>query len=195
MIAGPFFGLGRTFLSEGAPANVYVVVTLVEMEGATTKDVQNAEAFDQFCRRVSGRLVEAIRLYCGDRGLAEEFAQEALARAYRDWHKVRDLEHPEAWVHRVAINLSRSWFRRVARARTLAAARDHEPPDLGTQEEVRAALLRLPARQRQAVVLRHYADLSIHDTAVAMRCAEGTVRALTSQALTSLRMILEADDG
>jgi DNA-directed RNA polymerase specialized sigma24 family protein len=52
---------------------------------------------------------------------------------------------------------------------------------------VRAAILTLPIRQRQAVVARHYLGLSVDETAVAMRCAPGTVTALTHQAIANLR--------
>jgi RNA polymerase sigma factor (sigma-70 family) len=135
-------------------------------------------------------LVAALALSCGDRSLAEEFAQEALARAYRDWSKVRDLSNPEAWVHRVAINLSHSWFRK-RRLANVATAPDDESSGVAEREAMRSGLMRLPKRQREAIVLRYYADLSVRDTALAMRCAEGTVRALTSQGITALRLILE----
>lgn len=146
--------------------------------------------FTAFCRDVSGRLVAAVALYCGDRSLAEEFAQEALARAYRDWSRVRDLSSPEAWVHRVAINLSHSWFRKLRPVGGAPAAHD-ESSGVAEREAMRSGLMRLPKRQREAIVLRYYADLSVRDTALALRCAEGTVRALTSQGITALRSILE----
>jgi RNA polymerase sigma factor (sigma-70 family) len=58
---------------------------------------------------------------------------------------------------------------------------------------VRAAILELPPRQRQAVVLRYHADLTVEDTAAVMRCAPGTVKALTSQALANLRARFEPE--
>ncbi len=51
-------------------------------------------------------------MFCGDALVAQEMAQEALIRAYRDWRKVRGLASPKAWVHTVGMNLARSHFRR-----------------------------------------------------------------------------------
>lgn len=70
--------------------------------------------FSAFCEEEHPRLVGALSLYCGDRAVAQELAQDALVRACRDWRKVRQLGAPGAWVHRVAINLANSYFRRRA---------------------------------------------------------------------------------
>ena len=53
-----------------------------------------------FCDRVSGRLVGSLTLYGGDRHVAEELAQEALARAWERWSTVSRLDSPEAWTFR-----------------------------------------------------------------------------------------------
>jgi RNA polymerase sigma-70 factor (ECF subfamily) len=60
------------------------------------------------------RLVGALALHCGDRGTAEELAQEALARAWQRWTQVQQMQNPSAWIYRVAFNLATSWFRRRA---------------------------------------------------------------------------------
>jgi DNA-directed RNA polymerase specialized sigma24 family protein len=70
--------------------------------------------FAAFCVEEHPRLVGALSLYCGDRAVAEELAQDALSRACRDWNKIRHLGSPGAWTHRVAINLANSYFRRAA---------------------------------------------------------------------------------
>lgn len=70
--------------------------------------------FVAFCVEEHPRLVGALSLYCGDRALAEELAQDALTRACRDWRKVRNFAAPGAWTHRVAMNLANSYFRRRA---------------------------------------------------------------------------------
>ncbi len=59
---------------------------------------------------------------------------------------------------------------------------------------MRAAVATLAPRQREALALRYFADLSVEDTAAAMRCAPGTVKALTSQAIAALRTQLATDD-
>ena len=148
-----------------------------------------------FCEAVYPRLVSFLRLYSRDWHLAEDLAQETLARALADWEKVAAMDSPEAWVHRVAMNLVGSWFRR--RSAALRAAQRQLLPQMGVSAEgdwgevvdVRRALACLPLRQRQAVLLRHLGQLSVAETAAAMSCAEGTVRALTSQGIERLRSL------
>ncbi|HUG86103.1 MAG TPA: sigma-70 family RNA polymerase sigma factor [Euzebya sp.] len=139
-------------------------------------------------------LVGAVVLYVGDRGVAEELAQEAMARAVLDWSRVRHKDRPGAWVYRVAFNLARSrWRRRGAERRAyaklgepIACVRGHESAT-ATALVVREAVEALPPRYRQVVACRYLADLSVADTALAMGCAEGTVKSLTHKALAALR--------
>ena len=150
--------------------------------------------FAAFCVEEHPRLVGALSLYCGDRVLAEELAQDALSRACRDWRKVRRLGAPGAWTHRVAINLANSYFRKAA-AESRAKRRLHEDQsayrdpglDRAAAMDIRSAVASLPRRQRTALILRYYVDLSVRDVAAAMECPEGTVKTLTSKAISSLR--------
>ncbi|HEV2889040.1 MAG TPA: sigma-70 family RNA polymerase sigma factor [Frankiaceae bacterium] len=149
-----------------------------------------------FCRREHPRLVGALSLYTGDADLAEELAQEALARACRSWRRVESYDAPGAWVHRVGINLANSHFRRKAcerraRERVGAAPATYTEPDAADAVAVRAAVASLPRRQRTALVLRYYADLPVAEVAAQMQCREGTVRALTAQAIAGLRERLD----
>lgn len=134
------------------------------------------------------RLVGALSLYCGDRDLAAELAQEAMARACRHWPRVRHFESPAGWVHRVGINLANNALRGARlRRRTVSFTPEHAADDPGTAMAVRAAVAGLPRRQRTALVLRYFVDLSVDDVAGLMRCSPGTVKALTSQAIAKLR--------
>lgn len=147
---------------------------------------------EEFCRQQHPRLVRSLAVYTGDRDLAEELAQEALARAYRDWAHVSGLDRPEAWAHRVAVNLANSHFRRrryeqAARARAAARTPVSSDPPPPLDRTVVAALAQLTRRQREALVLRFVLDLSVAATAQHMGCAEGTVRALTAQGVAALR--------
>jgi RNA polymerase sigma-70 factor (sigma-E family) len=139
---------------------------------------------------VRPNLVGALALHCGDRGLAEEVAQDALARTWERWTNVQRMSNPTAWTYRVAFNLATSWFRRRA-AETRARQRDQpvQPayPDHAQAIAVRAAIAALPPRRRTAVVLRYYLDLSVADTAEVMGCSSGTVKALCTQATATLR--------
>jgi RNA polymerase sigma factor (sigma-70 family) len=146
---------------------------------------------DAFCRREWPRLVGSLSLFTGDGDLAQELAQETLARVCRDWNKVSTLDAPGAWAHRVALNLARSHYRHRSVARRYANRVGTPPefcdPDTASAIAVRAAVALLPVRQRSALVLRYFADLSVAETAEAMRCPEGTVKTLTRQAILSLR--------
>lgn len=149
------------------------------------------EDVSAFCRREWPRLVGSLSLFTGDGDLAQELAQETLARVCRDWRKVSNLDAPGAWAHRVALNLARSHFRHRAVARRhasrLAAATPTDDPDTATVIAVRNAVAGLPRRQRTALVLRYFADLSVAQTAEIMHCPEGTVKTLTYEAIRALR--------
>jgi RNA polymerase sigma-70 factor (sigma-E family) len=146
-----------------------------------------------FCEAQRPRLVGMLGLHCGDVDVAEELAQDAIAKACWNWRRVRTMDAPEAWLYRVAVNLATSYFRRRAAERR-ARARLHEmgePPHAPAASEqalaVREAVASLPRRQRTALVLRYYLDLSLAETARLMDCSEGTVKAATHKAVASLR--------
>ena len=149
---------------------------------------------DQFCDEIRGRLVGSLTVFCGDRLVAEEIAQDALVRAWERWDTVGAMGSPEAWTYRTAFNLASSWYRRRGaerRARQrLDALRPHGADQAAAEEEdhhVRDAVQALPPRQRAVVVCRFFLDLSVEDTATLLECAPGTVKAATSQALAALR--------
>lgn len=146
-----------------------------------------------FCRRHHARLVGLLALRTGRGDVAEELAQDVLVRLYERWPEVSRRGDPWPWVAAVAVNLSTSWWRRQSAERR--ANRRHSGglravvtgPDPADTAAVREAVASLPDRQRSAVVLRYYATLTVAETAQAMGCAEGTVKALTHQAVTALR--------
>lgn len=141
-----------------------------------------------FCAAQWPRLVGELRLLSRDPDAAEDLAQEALVRLCVHWHRVRAMEFPGAWLHRVAINLAYSHSRRERlRFRFDRAAPSTVEPDPTVHLEVREALMVLPRREREAVVLRYYVGLPIRETAVAMRCSEAMVKHLTHTAIGRLR--------
>jgi RNA polymerase sigma-70 factor (ECF subfamily) len=153
--------------------------------------------FEAFCVDEHPRLVGALSLYCGDRAVAEELAQDALSRACRDWKRIRLLGAPGAWTHRVAINLANSYFRRAAaeararqRLQREESSRTAPGLDRAAALDIRKAVASLPRRQRTALVLRYYVDLPVSQVAEAMDCPEGTVKTLTRKSIESLRQSL-----
>jgi RNA polymerase sigma factor (sigma-70 family) len=133
--------------------------------------------------------LRAVAASTGDVSLAEEQVAEAFARAWVSWRKVSRHPARRAWVVRTALNIGASWWRRRGRELPLidldVAAVDS--PQTGLDSVVLAALRRLPARQREVVLLRVFLDLDIETTARTLHIAPGTVRAHLSRAASTLR--------
>ena len=154
------------------------------------------DEIEVFCRAQWPRLLRAMWLHCGDEATAEDVSQEALVRAWERWTQLQEMERPDLWVLRVAFNLATSRFRRrVIERRARGVLGAAEPtPDGSAALESRLALLTLPPRQRAAVLLRHGLGFPVRDAAQAMGCAEGTVKALTHQGLSALRLRLTEEE-
>lgn len=158
------------------------------------------ELLEQFCAGAYPRLVAALTHYCGDLHLGQELAQEALVVACRRWAKVTALDDPVAWTYRVGVNRANSWFRR-RRAERRAREREgdadrgvHRDPDGADRVAVRMALDALTPKQREAVVLRYFLDLSVEQTGQLTGLSLGAVRGLTHRALVALRTSLDIPD-
>lgn len=146
-----------------------------------------------FCAAEYPRLLGTLTLYCNDRGVAEELAQEALARTCASWRKVRHMDAPGAWVHRVAVNLANSHFRRRGaerRAREKLESRAERTTienDQDLEVVLRREVAALPKRLRGALILRYYDDLSVEAAADALGTSEGSIKRLTHEAIAALR--------
>lgn len=153
--------------------------------------------FAAFARREHPRLVGALTLYCGDRAVAEELAQDALVRCRERWSRVAAADRPGAYAHRVAINLANSRFRRRSaerRALRRAAAGAegvHEDPCGAEELAVRRAVSALPARQREVIVRRFFLDEDVATVAAAMGLATSSVRSATTRGLGTLRAVFD----
>jgi RNA polymerase sigma-70 factor (sigma-E family) len=131
----------------------------------------------------------------GDRGQAEDLLQAALWRVARNWAAIEG--SPDAYTHRVLINLSRDrrrWLGRrvgeVFRADPSAAALDDVAVVVAQRDWLVQGIRRLPRRQREVVVLRFLLDLSVQQTAAVLGATEGTVKSHSSRALSQLRELL-----
>jgi RNA polymerase sigma factor (sigma-70 family) len=147
----------------------------------------------EFCRALHPQLVGTLTVFCGDRPVAEELAQETLVRVWNRWASVSTMENPAGWAHHVALNLARSAFRRVAAERRAYARLGTRPesdegaPDPDDLASVRQAVGALPPRQRAVIAWRYFAGFSVEETAVVLGCAPGTVKSLTAKATATLR--------
>ncbi len=143
-----------------------------------------------FCEQQWPRLVGTLSFLVRDLRTAEDLAQETLARACQHWHKVSMMDFPGVWMHRVAVNLARSHNRRQSTRNRVAPTlveRDAVARDPETTIALRDAVSALPERERVAVTLRYFADLSVRDTAAVMRINESTVKYLAQRAIERLR--------
>jgi RNA polymerase sigma-70 factor (sigma-E family) len=182
----------------GNPTSTPIVV--VSVFGNQSTAAQLDPSFEQFVLDRSPKLLRTAYLLIGDRGLAEDLLQTALLRTALRWRRAAD--HPEAYVRQVLLNLTRDHWRRAKRRVAEQSEFDEsvdrvhhgETRDHATAVVDRDVVLRavaaLPQRQREVVVLRFFGDLSVTDTANAMRASEGTVKSYTSRALTQLRASL-----
>ena len=156
--------------------------------------------FEAFYLQEYASVVKLAYALSGSRSGAEDIAQEAFLRAYRDWERVGSYEHQAAWVRRVAANLATSGLRRrLVEARALARLAGRREPALdllsASNAEFWRAVRALPQRQAQAVALFYLEDLSVAQTAVVLDCAEGTVRAHLAKARRTLARRLRLDAG
>ena len=143
-------------------------------------------------------------LLTGDQALSEDLVQDCFLRLCS---RVRPVAHDQlpAYLRVMVVNACRSHFRRLAVRRRRAAAeadvlgsdRDVSPDGTSAvpeRERLRRALMELPIRQRTAVVLRHWLELTEQETAAQMGCSVGTVKSLASHGRAALRTRLTAMD-
>ena len=169
------------------------------------KEARDRE-FQSFVTGRWPRLLRTAFLLTGEQHAAEDLVQSTLEQVYVAWRRVGAADEPEAYVRRVMINAHARRHRR--KLRELLAPRDdgpglaHETPapgDLIARADDRQTLLRalaaLPPRQRAAVVLRYWEDLTETQTAEAMGCSVGTVKSNAAKGIAKLRAIPELADG
>lgn len=151
-------------------------------------------AFGQFAERVMPRLLRTAWLLTGDPNRAEDAVQESLVRLFGVWPRVR-LDEPEAYCHRILRNLVVSTWRKDRRLVLVEDVRDdvderRATDDAGTRLDLVRALQELPVREREVVVLRHYADLSERAVAELLGVSVGTVKSSSSRGLERLRSLI-----
>lgn len=161
-----------------------------------SKVALSGDDFEDWVRASSVRLRRLAYLLTGNLDQAEDLLQSAYAKVLPRWRKISTYDSPEAYMYRVMVNLRTSWWRR-SRNREWSTDEIPEAPwragtpgegDAVVESQVLLAALRaLPERQRAAVVLRHWCDLSEAETAEVMKCSVGTVKSNTSRGLAQLR--------
>ena len=141
-------------------------------------------SFDDLYRSHYSRLVVLARLMTGAMASAEEIVQDAFVQVYRKWSSI---EYPTTYVRIAVVNGCRSHGRRQALERR-ARVQDREPEVFDTTAiAVRDALEVLTPRQRAAVVLRYFDDLSEREIAETLGCRPGTVKSLLARSIKKLK--------
>ncbi|MEU4191562.1 SigE family RNA polymerase sigma factor [Kribbella sp. NPDC026611] len=166
-------------------------------------DRSGTAAFAEFAAARQPALYRYAYLLTGDRGLAEDLVQESLIKLYVAWPRIRTRAGVEPYVRRVITNTAVSWWRRKAwraeRPNDDVPEQPEQPGQQGPGDDVDARvwlwaeILRLPVRQRAAVVLRYYEDLTEPQTAEILGCSVGTVKSQVAAALAKLRARLGDD--
>ena len=158
----------------------------------------DADSFASVFNAHHRKAVRLAYLLTGDHHQAEDIVSDAFAKVYVQWKKGR-VDDVGAYVRRAVVNESNSKLRRRYLERREASKRSGD--DRGVRrvddqaaehDEVWRAIERLPERQRQAVVLRYYEDLSEADTAEILGVSVGTVKSQVSRGLTRMQELLSA---
>jgi RNA polymerase sigma factor (sigma-70 family) len=145
-------------------------------------------------------LVRLAKVMLGGQSIAEDIVQDAFAGVYRNWPSLRDRDKALGYLRASVLNGCRTAHRDSTR-RDRALLLTPGAGDIVSAEEsalvgeanreVLAALRALPARQREAVVLRHYLGLTEEQAAEAMKVTRGTVKSATSRGLSALARMLK----
>ena len=165
-------------------------------------------AFSQFVDRYQKRFYRLAYGYLRDHEEALDAVQEAFIKIYRARRTWEPRANPFTWAYRIVANQCVDLLRKRKghaasslddedsyEARTLADTKTVDPLVLQVRreerEKVMEAVLRLPRRQREIIMLRHYEDLSLQEIADVQGCALGTVKSSLHRAVSSLKGILE----
>jgi RNA polymerase sigma-70 factor (sigma-E family) len=157
------------------------------------------EAYSAYVSAKVPWLRRVAYLLCDDWHRADDLVQTAITKLYINWRRAARVENLDGYVRTILVNTylaeqRTSWWRRVVpmqhpdEREPLAA----ETIDTDAALDTVAALATLPPRQRAAIVLRHYCDLSVEETAAMLGCSTGTIKSQTARGLATLRATLTA---
>ncbi|MGH9171950.1 MAG: SigE family RNA polymerase sigma factor [Acidimicrobiales bacterium] len=148
-------------------------------------------SFEAFYTASFESLVRLAFILTSSREVAEDLVQDSFVRLHRHYDSV---EAPDRYIRRAVVNASRSYFRRAAREREkrpllYVIPGGGESP--GATGELNDILLSLPYRQRAAIVLRYYSDLSENEIGEILGCRPGTVGSLIHRGLERMRKAVQ----
>lgn len=152
---------------------------------------------EEFTRYVTARMPWLRRvafLLCQDWHRADDLVQTAITRLYVHWRRASAADNVDGYARTVLVRVFLAEQRGGWRQRVRLVERTPDeavpPADHATDVDLRAALAALAPRQRAAVVLRYYCDMSVEQTADVLNCSTGTVKSQTARGLDALRRTL-----
>ncbi|SHM98565.1 SigE family RNA polymerase sigma factor [Cryptosporangium aurantiacum] len=152
------------------------------------------DEYHEYVRSALPALRRLAYVLCQDGHRADDLVQGALVKLYLHWGKARAATNRDAYARTVLVRVflgekRAGWARRVVLVDRLPDVASTGPDPAATLA-LRAALATLPAKQRAALVLRYYADLSVDETAEALGCPANTVKSHTARGIAALRRVL-----
>lgn len=157
---------------------------------------RGSDEFEAFFRAEYPAVVRSLTRVVGDRGRAEEIAQDAFCRALERWARVRNHERPGAWVQLVALRRAMRVIHRDRRRgeRERSATQPAPAVDEPVDVDLHRAIAALPRLQRAAVILYYLGDLSVLEAAAVLEVSEGAIKTSLSRARRSLALRLRLDE-
>jgi RNA polymerase sigma-70 factor (sigma-E family) len=176
-----------------------MAITSALAPGAEGQDAPEGTAavvltFEQLYQSSYASLVRLAYVLTGSREVAEDLVQDSFVRLHHHFHRV---DAPDRYVKAMVVNACRSHFRRAGRERDkrpllyVVNGSETAGSSGAHQGELHDVLMQLPYRQRAAIVLRYYGDLSEIEIAEVLGCRPGTVGSLIHRSLERLRTVLE----
>jgi RNA polymerase sigma-70 factor (ECF subfamily) len=158
-----------------------------------------AHQLDTFMADHYSGVVRTVAVACGDVALAHDAVQDALARALDQQRRGRSIDHLPGWIVVVALNQLRTGFRRRGReARALSMLPINDIVSTGLDDsmliDLQQAIVRLPMRQRQCVVLHHLQGYGVDELAALLGVSSGTVKSALFRGREALRRSLGDSD-
>jgi RNA polymerase sigma-70 factor (ECF subfamily) len=153
-----------------------------------------AAGYGDFYRRELPAMVALAAAVTGSNLAAEDIAQDALVRAYRQWDRLATYDKPGAWLRRVTINLALSTRKRAAtelKARLRLGPEPTLTPAPAHLDDVWAAVRQLPGQQRAAIALHYLEDRPVAEIADILNCAEATAKVHLHRGRQALAELLD----
>ena len=168
-----------------------MTTTLVDM-GSQDRHFDKDADFSAYMAARQPALYRTAYLLAGDHASAEDLLQNAFAKLYLSWDKIRDQGALDGYVRRIMVNENnslwrRAWKRREHSTDTMPDTGSHDTYDDGMGGALWSYVQTLPPKQRAVIVLRYYEQLSEAETADVLGISVGTVKSQTSRALAALR--------